>query len=132
MADAEATTDRTSTFYWVCAVVCLMIGVFLVADVTQSSSRYTATAWIGVALAAVLILGLTALYAGCARGLLDLRRVLVGNFTLFHASTLAVVGAVGADILIPDRDTGALALLLPFGITYWLYNMKPAEPEAKS
>jgi FtsH-binding integral membrane protein len=131
MADAEPTTDRTSTFYWVCAVVCLMIGLFLVADVAQSSSRYTATAWIGVAVAAVLILGLTALYAACARGRLDLRRVLTGNFTLFHASTIAVVAAVGADILIPDRDTGALALLLPFGITYWLYNLKPAEPEAK-
>jgi FtsH-binding integral membrane protein len=131
MADAEPTTDRTSTFYWVCAIVCLMIGLFLVADVVQSSSRYTATAWIGVAVAAVLILGLTALYAACARGRLDLRQVLTGNFTLFHASTLAVVAAVGADILIPDRDTGALALLLPFGITYWLYNLKPAEPEAK-
>lgn len=131
MADAEPTTDRTSTFYWVCAIVCLMIGLFLVADVAQSSGRYTATAWIGVAVAAVLILGLTALYAACARGRLDLRQVLTGNFTLFHASTIAVVAAVGADILIPDRDTGALALLLPFGITYWLYNLKPAEPEAK-
>ncbi|GAA1540479.1 hypothetical protein [Kribbella lupini] len=131
MADAEPTTDRTSTFYWVCAVACLLTGVFLVADVAQSSSRYTATAWVGVALAAVLILGLTALYAACARGRVDLRQVLAGNFTLFHASTIAVVAAVGADILIPDRDTGALALLLPFGITYWLYNLKPAEPEAK-
>lgn len=130
MADAEATTDRTSTFYWVCAIACLLIGLFLVADVVQSSSRYGATAWTGVALSAVLILGLTALYAGCARGLLEMRQVLVGNFTLFHASTLAVVAAVGADILIPDRDTGALALLLPFGITYWLYNMKAAEPKA--
>ena len=115
MADAEPTTDRTSTFYWVCAIACLLIGLFLVADVVQSSSRYTVTAWIGVTLAAGLILGLTTLYAGCARGQLDLRQHLAGNFTLFHASTIAVVAAVGADILIPDRDTGALALLLPFG-----------------
>ncbi|GAB3827454.1 hypothetical protein [Kribbella italica] len=130
MADAEATTDRTSTFYWVCAIACLLIGLFLAADVIQSNSRYGATAWTGVALSAVLILGLTTLYVGCARGRLEMRQVLAGNFTLFHASTIAVVAAVGADILIPDRDTGALALLLPFGITYWLYNLRPTEPKA--
>jgi FtsH-binding integral membrane protein len=128
MADAEPTTDRTSTFYWVCAVLCLVIGLFLAADISKSNSQYGATAWIGVTLAAVLMLALTALYVACATGRLALRRVLVGTLTLFHLSTICVVVAVGADILIPARDTGSLALLLPWGITYWLYNLRPAEP----
>jgi FtsH-binding integral membrane protein len=127
MADAEPTTDRTSTFYWVCAALCLVIGLFLAADISKSSSQYGAAAWTGVALAAVLMLALTGLYAACATGRLALRRVMVGTLTVFHLSTIAVVVGVGADILIPARDTGSLALLLPWGITYWLYNMKPAE-----
>ncbi|MGC4936920.1 hypothetical protein [Kribbella sp. DT2] len=130
MADAEATTDRTSTFYWVCAALCLVVALFLAADISKSNSQYGAAAWIGVTLAAVLVLALTALYVACATGRLALRRVAVGSLTLFHVSTIAVVAAVGADVLIPARDTGSLALLLPWGITYWLYNLKPAEDQA--
>ncbi|MEV6284493.1 hypothetical protein [Kribbella sp. NPDC051770] len=128
MADAEPTTDRTSTFYWVCAALCLVVTLFLAADISKSNSQYGAVAWAGAALAAVLMLGLTALYVACATGRLQLRRPVTGTLTLFHVSTLCVVAAVGADILIPARDTGSLALLLPWGITYWLYNLKPAEP----
>ncbi|WP_432943338.1 hypothetical protein ACQPXM_40760 [Kribbella sp. CA-253562] len=127
---AEPSTDRTATFYWVCSALTLVIGLFLVADIADSNSRYNATAWTGVALAAVLILALATVYAGCARGKLAMGQVVAGSFTLFHASTIAVVAAVGADILIPARDTGSLALLLPWGITYWLHNLKPAEPKS--
>ncbi|ADB35994.1 hypothetical protein Kfla_7006 [Kribbella flavida DSM 17836] len=123
MAAPEPNTDRTPRFYGMCAILCLIVALMLAADVAQSSSKYGGAAWVGVGLVTVLILALTALYAACARGRLQLSQVVVSSLTLFHLSTLCVVAAVGADILIPDRDTGSLALLLPWGITYWLHNL---------
>ena len=46
-----------------------------------------------------------------------------------HFLSKLLVVAIGADILIPARDTGSLALLLPWGITYWLHHVIPAKKE---
>lgn len=126
MAAAEQSPERAqrivTRLFWGCAALTLMVGVFLAVDVVKADS-YKPLAWVGVALSAVAILGLTTLYCGCALGRVDLGRVVVGKLNLFQLSTLGLVLAVGADILIPDRNTGGLALLLPWGITYWLHNL---------
>lgn len=117
------TKRQVSRIYWACAALTAVIGVFLVSDISVSADRYEAGAWVGVAIAALVILGLAAVYVGCALGRLDLEQHVLGRFTLFQATAVALVVGVGADILIPDRDTGGLALLLPWGISYWLHNL---------
>lgn len=109
--------------FWTCAALTAVIVVFLVADVVKSADTYKPQAWVGVVLSALAMLGLIILYVGCARGRLDLGQPAIGKLNLFQLSAIGLVIAVGADILIPDRDTGGLALLLPWGITYWLHNL---------
>ncbi|GAA1564862.1 hypothetical protein GCM10009789_18040 [Kribbella sancticallisti] len=127
MPDAEPSPERaqriSKRLLWTCAALTAVIGVFLVADVVKSADTYQPQAWVGVTLSALAMLGLIVLYVGCARGRLDLGQSAVGKLNLFQLSTVGLVIAVGADILIPDRDTGGLALLLPWGITYWLHNL---------
>ena len=82
----------------------------------------------GVGLSGVAILSLAALYVGCALGRLRLDQQIVGKVDLFQVSTTCLVVAVAADILIPDRQTGGLALMLPWGITYWVHNLPPRPP----
>ncbi|TWD80513.1 hypothetical protein FB561_1591 [Kribbella amoyensis] len=128
MASAAPDPDKAQRTFtgllWTCSVLCLLIALFLASDIAGSHQRYGGLAWVGVVVAAAIVLGLAVVYAACATGRLKLSRIVVGSLTVFHVTTLAVVAAVGADILIPDRDTGALALLLPWGITYWLHNLK--------
>jgi len=116
---AQRTTIRV---LWACVALTVFVGVFLVADVTKSAGSYRPVAWLGVVLAALAILALGALYVACALGRVTLGAQ-VGPASLFQLSAICLVIAVGADILIPDRDTGGLALLLPWGITYWLHNL---------
>lgn len=125
-AAAEPNPERaqriTIRLLWVCAALTAFIGVFLIADITKSAGSYRTAAWVGVTLAALAILALTALYAACALGRVTLGTQ-VGRATLFQLSAICLVLAVGADIVIPSRETGGLALLLPWGITYWLHNL---------
>jgi uncharacterized membrane protein YhaH (DUF805 family) len=109
--------------YWTCAGLTAAVGAFLVADVLRTAHRYSPAAWIGVALSALAILSLVVVYAGCAAGRFHLDQRLAGKLTLFQATAVCLVVAVGADILIPARNTGGLALLLPWGISYWLHNL---------
>jgi hypothetical protein len=60
---------------------------------------------------------------------LDLSQPIAGKLTLFQFTAICLVVAVGADILIPNRSTGGLALLLPWGITYWLHNLNRPGPD---
>lgn len=133
MAAAEPNPERaqriTLRVLWACAVLTAFVGVFLVADVVKSADDYSTAAWVGAALAALAVLALIALYVACGLGrvTLDTR---VGPASLFQLSAICLVVAVGADILIPGRDTGGLALLLPWGISYWLHNLN--RPSADS
>jgi len=111
---------------WLSAALTVVVGVFLLADVVGDSAQYGALAWIGVAVAAVSIAALLVAEVACALGRLALNQRLVGKLTVFQLATVLLVVAVGADILIPARDTGSLALLLPWGITYWLHHLTPA------
>ncbi|WBQ05585.1 hypothetical protein [Kribbella sp. CA-293567] len=128
MAAAEPSPERaeriTTRILWGCAVLTVFVGGFLVADVVKSTADYRPLAWLGVALAALAMIALTALYVACALGRVTLGKK-VGPTSLFKLSAICLVVAVGADILIPGRDTGGLALLLPWGITYWLHNLNP-------
>lgn len=114
---------------WAAAALTAVVGVFLLADVVGESAQYGGLAWTGVALAAISIAALLAIDVACAVGRLALNQPLVGKFTVFQATTVLLVVAIGADILIPARDTGSLALLLPWGITYWLHHVIPAKKE---
>ncbi|MEU4391123.1 hypothetical protein [Kribbella sp. NPDC023855] len=130
MAAAEPNPERaqrtTLRVLWVCAALTVFVGVFLVADITKSADSYGTGAWVGVALAALSVLALITLYVACALGRVTLGTQ-VGRTNLFQLSAVCLVIAVGADILIPGRETGGLALLLPWGITYWLHNLnRPA------
>jgi hypothetical protein len=64
-------------------------------------------------------------------GRLDLNQPIAGKLTLFQFTALCLVIAVGADILIPNRNTGGLALLLPWGIAYWLHNLNRPASDAE-
>jgi hypothetical protein len=113
----------TRRLLWACVVLTTFVGVFLVADVVRSSSEYGVPAWFGVGLSGLSIVGLIVAYAACGLGRLTLNQSLIGKLTVFQLSTVGLVVAIGADILIPDRDTGGLALLLPWGIGYWLHHL---------
>ncbi|MDX6283310.1 MAG: hypothetical protein QOH03_4381 [Kribbellaceae bacterium] len=135
MAAAEPNPERaqrtTIRVLWGCAVLTAFIGVFLVADITKSSDRYDTAAWVGIALAGLAILALAALYVACGLGRVTLGTK-VGPTNLFQLSSICLVVAVGADILIPGRDTSSLALLLPWGITYWLHNLNRPPADGQS
>lgn len=122
-ARAQRTTRR---LLWACVVLTTFVGVFLVADVVRSSPEYGVPAWFGVVLAGLSIAGMIAGFAACALGRLTLNQSVIGKLTPFQVSTVLLVVAIGADILIPDRDTGGLALLLPWGIGYWLHHLTAA------
>jgi hypothetical protein len=119
----ERAQRYTARIYWTCAGLTAAIGAFLVVDVLRTAHDYRPAAWVGVVLSALAILTLVVVYAGCAAGRLHLDHRLVGKVTLFQATAVCLVVAVGADILIPARNTGGLALLLPWGISYWLHNL---------
>lgn len=130
MVAAEPNPERaqriTLRILWACAALTVFVGVFLVADVVKSTDSYGTGAWVGIGLAALAIVALATLYVACALGRVTLGTQ-VGRTNLFQLSAVCLVVAVGADILIPGRETGGLALLLPWGITYWLHNLnRPA------
>ena len=124
--DPERSRRTAQRLLWLSAALTVVVGVFLLADVVGDSAQYGALAWIGVAVAAVSIAALLVAEVACALGRLALNQRLVGKLTVFQLATVLLVVAVGADILIPARDTGSLALLLPWGITYWLHHLTPA------
>ncbi|NEA36391.1 hypothetical protein [Streptomyces sp. SID13031] len=130
--DPERAQRTTVRVLWACAVLTVFVGVFLVSDITKSADSYRPAAWVGVTLAALCMLALATLYVGCALGRVTLGTQ-VGRASLFQLSTVCLVVAVGADIFIPSRETGGLALVLPWGITYWLHNLnRPPADHAPS
>ncbi|WP_328989821.1 hypothetical protein OG394_26645 [Kribbella sp. NBC_01245] len=127
MAAADHSTHparRSTAFvYWICVVLTLLVGVFLAVD--ASAGGYGTPAWVGTSIAAIGLLALAGLYAACALGRIRLETsILAGRFkgkaTYLHVTVVCLVLVIGADILIPNREAGSLAVLFPFGIAYWL------------
>jgi hypothetical protein len=107
-----------------CAALTAMVGLFQFADLLREDvGQYDGTAWIGVAVAGLSILALIALYGACTLNRLTLHTRVLGRLDVFQVSTVIVLVAITAGIAIPTRNTTALALLLPWGITYWVHGL---------
>lgn len=100
-----------------------MVGVFQLADIVRGASTYGAAAWIAVVVALLAVLALIACYAACALERATLRTRVIGRLDLFQTSTVVLLIAIVAGVLIPTRNTTALALLLPWGIAYWVHGL---------
>ncbi|MER7246762.1 hypothetical protein [Kribbella sp. NPDC000426] len=125
---AEARQQRTIIrFLWSCSWLTVLTGVFLLSGVLQTIQTYGALAWLGAVVAVLCLAALIAAYVACARGKLTLRTRLLGPFDLFQLSTLVMVIAVICGLLIPSSNTAALALLLPWALTYWMYGLDRAK-----
>jgi uncharacterized membrane protein len=121
---AEAKQQRTIIrFLWSCSWLTVLTGVFLLSGLLQTYKTYSALAWLGAVVAVLCLVALIAAYVACARGKLALRTRLLGPFDLFQLSTVVVAVAVICGLLIPSSNTAALALLLPWALTYWMYGL---------
>ncbi len=101
-----------------------MVGLFQLADLLREGvDQYGAAAWIGVVVAGLAVLALIALYGACMLDRATLHSRVIGRLDLFQVSSVVVLIAIMAGIVIPTRNTTALALLLPWGITYWVHGL---------
>ena len=99
----------------------LLAGVFQLSGILNGADGYDAMAWVGVVVSAVCLLALIAVYSACALERLTLRTRVLDRFDLFQVTTVLLLLAIVAGI--PLHSTSALALLLPWGLTYWLHNL---------
>jgi hypothetical protein len=111
--------------FWASAVLTAFVAVFQLSGILSGADEYDALAWVGVAVAGLCLLALIAIYSGCALSRLSLHRRVLERFDLFQVTTVLLLLAIVAGVLVPTRNTTALALLLPWGLTYWLHNLKP-------
>ena len=101
-----------------------MVGLFLFADILRDGvDQYGAAAWTGVVVTGLCVLALIALYGACTLNRATVHSRVIGRLDLFQVSTVVVLVAITAGIIIPTRNTTALALLLPWGITYWVHGL---------
>ncbi|MEV5960576.1 hypothetical protein AB0L70_02355 [Kribbella sp. NPDC051952] len=124
--DQAKARSTKSGLMWTSAGLTGVVGVFQLSRVFMDAGRYGALAWVGVVLTVLCLLALVAAYVGCARDMLTLRDRLLGRVDLFQITTVLALVAIVAGVLVPDSNTTALALLLPWGLTYWLHNLNPA------
>jgi cation transport ATPase len=123
-AEAEAKQQLTvSRFLWSCAWLTVLVGVFLLSGMARAGGGYNVFAWLGAVVAVLCLLALIAAYAACARNKLALRTRLLGRFDVFQLSTAVVAIAVICGLLVPNRNSSALALLFPWALTYWMYGL---------
>ncbi|MEV4267069.1 hypothetical protein [Kribbella sp. NPDC049584] len=126
---AEAKQQRTIIrFLWSCSWLTVLTGVFLLSGILQTYKTYSALAWLGAVVAFLCLVTLVAAYVACARGKLTLRTRLLGPFDLFQLSTVVMAIAVICGLLIPSSNTAALALVLPWALTYWMYGLDRTKP----
>ena len=115
---------RTSArLLWSCAGLTVLVGVFQLSGIVSGVGEYDALAWIGVVITALCLVALIAIYGACALNRTTLRRTVFGRSDLFQVTTVLLVLAIVAGVLFPTRNTISLALILPFGLTYWLHNL---------
>ncbi|TCC56206.1 hypothetical protein E0H73_34195 [Kribbella pittospori] len=125
--DPVRARHTTTRLLWACAVLTVLVAVFQLAGILSGNGEYDALAWVGVGVTAVCLLALVGIYCLCALDRLSLR-TRVFRFDLFQVTTVLLLVAIVAGVLVPTRNTTALALLLPWGLTYWLHNLnQPAE-----
>jgi hypothetical protein len=123
--DPERARRTTVRLFWASAVLTAFVAVFQLSGILSGADEYDALAWVGVAVAGLCLLALIAIYSGCALSRLSLHRRVLERFDLFQVTTVLLLLAIVAGVLVPTRNTTALALLLPWGLTYWLHNLKP-------
>jgi hypothetical protein len=121
----EARRTRTGLM-WTCAGLTAVVGIFELARVVMNAKQYDVLAWLGAIVAFVALVALIAGYVLCALGRTTLQAKLIGRFDFFQVSTVVVLLAIVAGVLVVAGSTTALALLLPWGLTYWLHNLNPA------
>lgn len=121
---AQRTVDR---LMWTSAWLTVLVGVFLVVGIARSDSHYSVFAWLGAVVAMLGLLALATAYFACARKRLTLRTRLRGPLDVFKASTVVMVIVVICGLLVPTDNTPALAVLLPWAVTYWLYGLEKTE-----
>jgi hypothetical protein len=124
---ARRTVDR---LMWSSAWLTVLVGVFLVVGILQSDNSYSALAWLGAVVAVLGLLALAAGYFACARKRLTLRTRLRGPIDVFKGSTVIMVIVVICGLLVPTDNSPALAVLLPWAVTYWLYGIDKTEAPA--
>jgi hypothetical protein len=122
-----AVPESRTRIYWGCAALSALTLLFLLAKVTGPAA-FNTPAWVGTALIVVSTLALTTLYAACAAGRVTLGTLVGAKATLFQLSVAPLLIALAASTTIPEHYTGTLALLLPWGITYWLHNLNTQKP----
>jgi hypothetical protein len=106
-----------------CAWLTAIVGVFLLSDYLRDDGSFSALAWLGVVVEVLCLVGLITAYALCALDRTTLRSRPAGPLDLFQLTTIVMVIAVVVGVLIPPQHRTALALILPFGLSYWLYNL---------
>ena len=125
--DPERARRTAGRLLWAAAVLTLIVGLFQLAGIIPGARVYDALAWIGVSVTGLAMLGLIAIYVACALDRASLRQTVLGRFDLFQVSTVLMVLAIVAGVLVPTRNSTALALLLPWGLTYWLRNLPTSD-----
>jgi hypothetical protein len=126
--DPETAKRTEGRFLWMCAWLTAIVGVFLLSDYLRDDGSFSALAWLGVVVEVLCLIGLITAYALCALDRTTLRSRPAGPLDLFQLTTIVMVIAVVVGVLIPPQHRTALALILPFGLSYWLYNLPRTTP----
>ncbi|MGZ0149933.1 hypothetical protein ACXJJ3_22930 [Kribbella sp. WER1] len=128
----EKARRTVRTFLWTCAWLTVLAAAFLLSDIVQSTKSFGPVGWFSVVLTYLSVAALLVGYFACALGRATLRTRLLSRFDLFQVSTLLIVIAVVFGLLIPTSHKAAVALLLPWALTYWMYGLDRAKPPADS
>ena len=128
--DPERARRTTARLLWSAAGLTVLVGVFQLSGILSGADGYDVLAWVGVAVAGLCLLALVVVYSACAIGRLTLRTRVLGRVDVFQLTTILLLVAIVAGVLIPTRNSTGLALLLPFGLTYWLHNLEPTSSGA--
>ncbi|MFD7153188.1 hypothetical protein ACFV9C_01230 [Kribbella sp. NPDC059898] len=132
-AEPELTPEQKArrtvrTFLWTCGWLTLLAAAFLLSDIAQSNKAFGVVGWLSVVVTYLCVIALVAGYFACALEKATLRTRLLGRFDVFQLSTVLVVLAVVFGLLIPTSHKAALALALPWALTYWMYGLDRAKP----
>jgi hypothetical protein len=126
--DPEKARSVVDRLMWTSAWLTVLVGAFLLTGMFQADRGYNALAWLGAIVAILGLLALIAAYVGCALNRITLRTKVLGPADLFQTSTLVVAIVVICGLLVPANNSAALAILLPWAVTYWLHGLQAKAP----